>query len=107
VHLIGGHSKGLQCVRVMTRRGPVVLASDTCHLYAHVNEARVYPVTYHVGEVVEGYDRLRRLAGSSSAIVPGHDPAVLDLYPAVSPALSGIAVRLDVAPRPVAVPAGV
>ena len=107
VHLIGGHSKGLQCVRVVTRRGPVVLASDTCHLYAHVNEARVYPVTYHVGEVVEGYDRLKRLAGSSSAILPGHDPAVLDLYPAVSPELAGIAARLDVAPRALAAPAAV
>lgn len=36
VHLIGGHSKGLQCVRVKTRRGYVVLASDATHLYAHI-----------------------------------------------------------------------
>jgi glyoxylase-like metal-dependent hydrolase (beta-lactamase superfamily II) len=28
VHKIGGHSKGLQCVRVKTRRGYVVIASD-------------------------------------------------------------------------------
>jgi glyoxylase-like metal-dependent hydrolase (beta-lactamase superfamily II) len=106
VHRIGGHSKGLQCVRVMTRRGPVVLASDATHLYAHVNEGRVYPVTYNVGEVLEGYARIRRLAASVDHVIPGHDPAVLDLYPPASSSLEGIAARLDVAPRQVAVVAG-
>ena len=33
LHHIGGHSKGLQCVRVNTRRGHVVLAADATHLY--------------------------------------------------------------------------
>jgi glyoxylase-like metal-dependent hydrolase (beta-lactamase superfamily II) len=39
VHKIGGHSKGLQCVRVKTARGHVVLASDATHLYLyqHIN----------------------------------------------------------------------
>jgi glyoxylase-like metal-dependent hydrolase (beta-lactamase superfamily II) len=106
VHRIGGHSKGLQCVRVTTRRGPVVLASDATHLYAHVNEGRVYPVTYNVGEVLEGYTTIRRLAASPDHVIPGHDPAVLDLYPAASPTLEGIAARLDVAPRPLAVSMG-
>ena len=36
VHKIGGHSKGLQCIRVTTRRGYVVLAADASHLYAHM-----------------------------------------------------------------------
>jgi len=98
VHRIGGHSKGLQCVRVMTRRGPVVLASDATHLYAHVNEGRVYPVTYNVGEVLEGFDRLLTLAPDESHIVPGHDPLVMKIYPAPSRELEGIAVRLDVPP---------
>src|SRR5262249_17248350 len=54
LHRIGGHSKGLQCVRVNTRRGPVVLASDATHLYAHMLQGRVFPIAYHVGEVLEG-----------------------------------------------------
>lgn len=106
VHKIGGHSKGLQCVRVMTRRGAVVLASDCFHLYAHYRDARVYPVTYNVAEVLEGYNTIRRLAASDEHVIPGHDPAVLELYPAVSPQLAGIAARVDVAPRSVAVLAG-
>ena len=36
VHHIGGHSKGLQAVRVKTARGNVVLASDAIHLYEHL-----------------------------------------------------------------------
>jgi hypothetical protein len=31
-------------------------------------------------------------------IVPGHDPLVMKLYPAPSPELEGVAVRLDVPP---------
>ena len=46
VHKIGGHSKGLQCVRVKTKRGYVVVASDCCHLYSHIDEGRVFPITY-------------------------------------------------------------
>jgi len=99
VHRIGGHSKGLQCVRVDTARGAVVLASDATHLYAHLDEGRVYPVTYNVAEVLEGYDTLRKLAASADHVIPGHDPAVLDRFPPTSPALAGVAARLDVAPR--------
>jgi glyoxylase-like metal-dependent hydrolase (beta-lactamase superfamily II) len=106
VHKIGGHSRGLQCVRVMTQRGPVVLASDCSHLYQHNREGRVYPVTYNVGEVLEGYRTIRRLAASDDHVVPGHDPAVIELYPPVSPELAGVAARLDLAPRPVAAMAG-
>jgi glyoxylase-like metal-dependent hydrolase (beta-lactamase superfamily II) len=84
-----------------------VLASDCCHLYAHFNEGRVYPVTYNVGEVVEGYRILRQLAASDQHVIPGHDPAVLDLYPPVSPELAGVAARLDLAPRTLEVMAGV
>ena len=41
VHKIGGHTKGLQCVRVPTARGHVVLASDATHFYpAHRHTTR-------------------------------------------------------------------
>jgi len=33
VHKIGGHSKGLQVVRVTTETGPLCLASDAVHYY--------------------------------------------------------------------------
>src|SRR5437879_4653574 len=45
VHHIGGPSNGLQCVRVKTKIGPGVLASDTTHLYTHFEQGRVFPIT--------------------------------------------------------------
>ena len=87
VHKIGGHSKGLQCVRVKTKRGYVVVASDCCHLYSHIDEGRVFPITYSVGDTLEGYKTLQKLASSRQHIVPGHDPEVLKIYPAAKAAL--------------------
>jgi len=98
VHRIGGHTHGVQCVRVHTRRGWVVLASDTSHYYEHFEKYRAFPTMFNVGEALEGYATLRRLAQSLQHIVPGHDPLVMQRYPAVSAALEGIAVRLDVNP---------
>jgi glyoxylase-like metal-dependent hydrolase (beta-lactamase superfamily II) len=98
LHHIGGHSKGLQSVRVRTRRGHVVLASDASHLYAHMEEGRVFPVTYSVAETLEGYSTLRRLADSPDHIVPGHDPQILERYPAARAEFENWIVRLDVAP---------
>jgi glyoxylase-like metal-dependent hydrolase (beta-lactamase superfamily II) len=98
VHRIGGHTAGIQCVRVFTQRGWVVLASDTSHYYEHFETNRIYPITFHLGEVVDGYARLRRLADSPQHIIPGHDPRVMQRYPASDPSLAGIAVRLDLPP---------
>ena len=99
VHLIGGHSKGLQCVRVKTRRGHVVLAADAAHLYAHIDSGRVFPITYNIAEVLEGYATLQRLATSPRHVVPGHDPLVLTRYPAAKPGLEGWIARLDAEPN--------
>jgi hypothetical protein len=86
---------GLQVVRVETAAGPVVLASDSSHFYAHFENRRVFPVVYNVGGVLEGYRTLYKLAGAGQRIVPGHDPQVFERYPAASPATEGWIVRLD------------
>jgi glyoxylase-like metal-dependent hydrolase (beta-lactamase superfamily II) len=99
VHRIGGHSMGLQSVRVKTGRGYVMLAADAAHLYAHLEQGRVFPITYNVAEVLEGYETLKRLATTPSHIVPGHDPLVLKRYAAAKPGLEGWVARLDVAPN--------
>ena len=69
VHKVGGHSKGLQCVRVKTRRGMVVIASDSCHLYSHIDEGRVFPITYSVGDTLEGYKTLKKLDDTYRSVV--------------------------------------
>ena len=98
VHRLGGHTAGLQSVRVHTRRGWVVLASDASHHYEHVETGRCFPATYDLGEVVDGYETLQRLADSPRHIIPGHDPLVMARYPAAAPQLRGIVARLDLEP---------
>lgn len=94
LHHIGGHTAGLQIVRVHTPRGWVVLASDASHYYEHFERRRCFPLTFHLGEVLEGYRLLEELAESPQHIVPGHDPLVMERYPPVSEALRGIAASL-------------
>jgi glyoxylase-like metal-dependent hydrolase (beta-lactamase superfamily II) len=98
LHRVGGHSAGLQVLRVSTRRGWVVVASDASHLYAHFEQRRVFPIVYNVAEMLEGFKLLERLADSPEHIVPGHDPLVMMYYPPATPESVGIAVRLDVPP---------
>ena len=97
VHLVGGHSMGLQVVRVRTRRGWVVLASDASHFYENMEQGRPFPIAYNVADTLDGYGMLRRLADTPAHIVPGHDPLVLNRYPATKPGLAGVA-RLDADP---------
>ena len=99
LHRIAGHTKGLQAVRVHTRVGWIVLASDASHLYANMKEKRPFPILYDVPKMVAGYRRLAELADAPELIVPGHDPLVMRRYPPAGPDLEGIAVRLDAEPK--------
>lgn len=98
VHLIGGHTMGLQVVRVKTIRGWVVVASDASHMYANMTEHRPFPVVHDVGAMTQGWRRLLDLADSPDHIVPGHDPEVVRRYQAPSDDLTGIVMRLDARP---------
>lgn len=98
VHQVGGHSAGMQVVRVHTARGWVVLASDATHFYTNYRERNPFPVLYNFQDMVTGWDKCLELADSPDHVVPGHDPLVLKRYPPVSAALDGDAVRLDLDP---------
>jgi len=98
LHRLGGHTDGLQCVRVHTARGWVVLASDTAHFYENFVRRRPFSTAFHVGDMFEAFGRLSALATSDDHVVPGHDPLVMARYPALRADLAGIAVRLDASP---------
>jgi glyoxylase-like metal-dependent hydrolase (beta-lactamase superfamily II) len=98
LHPTPGHSDGLQCVRVHTRRGWVVLASDATHYYENMGTNRPFTTAFHIGQMMDAYRTLEKLAPSSRHIIPGHDPQVMKEYPAAKASLEGIAVRLDSEP---------
>lgn len=83
LHRVGGHTQGLQVVRVPTARGFIVLASDASHYYANIRNRDPFPIVVDVGAMLEGYKTVERLADSADHIIPGHDPEVMDLYPRV------------------------
>ena len=98
VHLIGGHTPGIQVVRVNTDRGSVVLASDTTHYYENMETGMPFATTHDAAKVLAGFKTLHELAESPKHIVPGHDPLVMQRYPPASHKLEGVVVRLDAAP---------
>jgi glyoxylase-like metal-dependent hydrolase (beta-lactamase superfamily II) len=95
LHHIGGHTMGLQVLRVATRRGWVVLASDASHFYANMEQARPFPIVWSVADMLDGHARMRALAQSPEHVIPGHDPLVMERYPAPSASLQGVVARLD------------
>jgi glyoxylase-like metal-dependent hydrolase (beta-lactamase superfamily II) len=99
LHGAPGHTAGVQYVRVHTTRGWVVLASDVSHFYENMESGRPFTSAFHVGDMLESFERLRAHAPSPAHIIPGHDPLVMQRYPAPRPELEGIVVRLDVPPR--------
>lgn len=98
VHHVGGHTMGIQCVRVFTERGWIVLASDVSHYYENLASGRPFSSAFHVGEMIDGFDRLRALADSDAHIIPGHDPLVMARYSAPDESLRGTVVRVDRVP---------
>jgi glyoxylase-like metal-dependent hydrolase (beta-lactamase superfamily II) len=93
LHFTGGHTAGLQIVRVHTRRGWVVLASDAAHFHENMLTNRPFTTAFHVGEMIDAYRTVEYLADSPEHIIPGHDPLVMERYPAAAPAVAGVIVR--------------
>jgi hypothetical protein len=68
------------------------------HYFDNLFQQRPFPVILDVPSYIAGMDKVKAGADSLAHIVPGHDPLVLQSYPAVSPGMEGLAVRLDVMP---------
>ena len=95
VHCIGGHSRGLQAVRVMTGSGWMVLASDAAHFYENLFDRKPFPIVVDLQNMLDGFERLIELASAPNLIIPGHDPLVRSYFPVgVAPHIH----RLDVGP---------
>lgn len=81
VHLVGGHSGGLQIMRVPTARGWLVLASDATHFWHNIRRRSPFIIVHDMGKLMEGWVTCEKLADGPDHIIPGHDPAVLRRFP--------------------------
>ena len=102
LHPVGGHTPGLQVVRVRTERGWVVLASDALHYYANLELRNPFPAIVDVPAMLDAFDTILQLADGPDHVVPGHDPAVMERFGAVSGDLPDgmVALHRQPAPRP-------
>ena len=96
VHCLGGHSRGLQAVRVQTDAGWLCLASDAAHYYENVLLQKPFPIVVDIENMLQGFARLKKLASTDGLIIPGHDPQVRDRFPVDGPEY---AIRLDQGPK--------
>lgn len=83
LHRIDGHATGQQAVRVNTRRGHIVLASDAAAFVEHFLDYKLSPILVDAAAMLRGYDRLYELADSEEHIITGHDPLTTVVYPRV------------------------
>ena len=83
MHLVGGHTPGLQVVSVRTERGRVVLMSDASHFYEHYERGLSFPRADDAERTIASFAVIDELADSPEHVVPGHDPRVLARYPGV------------------------
>ena len=81
VHRVGGHSRGLQVVRVHTESGWLVLASDASHFYENYLENKVFPIVVDVEDALKSFSVIQSLASEKRLVVPGHDPLVNQYFP--------------------------
>ena len=96
MHHVGGHTDGLQVVRVHTADGWLVLASDATHYYENLETRRPFHIVFDVdGDVrrlrSRPLARRRRATGTFPATTPRCSVATA----AAAPGLDGIVARLD------------
>ena len=80
----GKHTWQSQFVGVRTNGGTVVFASDNVYLYENIDKHLPIAQTLDAASNLRAQDRIKTIASGSALIVPGHDPAVFDRYPAAS-----------------------
>ena len=95
-HLIGGHSRGLQSVRVKTENGYMCLASDATHFYENFLTGKPFPIVVDLEDMLNGFKVIKKLASDINLVVPGHDPLLKNFFP--EEGNSGFVWRLDKGP---------
>jgi glyoxylase-like metal-dependent hydrolase (beta-lactamase superfamily II) len=80
LHYVGGHTAGIQVVRVNTKKGHVVMASDASHLFRNVEENTPASLITNLPEMFSAFDAIRDLSSGPDLWFPGHDPAVLQRF---------------------------
>lgn len=92
VHLVGGHTPGLQAVSVESASGTVVMCSDIAYLYRNIVEETPVGSFWNLQQACEGLQKVKQIARSERLLLPSHDPLIWDgRYPLLTPRIAKIA----------------
>jgi glyoxylase-like metal-dependent hydrolase (beta-lactamase superfamily II) len=91
---VGGHAPGQLIFEVAGEHGPIVLASDAIHYDDELERERPFGIFVDLADMYRGYQTLREYAASGAAVVPGHDPTVMDRFAPLDGDAAGLAVCL-------------
>ena len=80
----GKHTWASQYVSAKTAAGTAVFTSDNVYLYENLDKHAPIAQTLDAASNLKAQDRIRALASDLKLIVPGHDPAVFERFPAVA-----------------------
>ena len=73
LHLVGGHTAGMQVVEVAGESGPIIVASDAVKTRGNLESNLPDPRPHEIAGVLGGYELVRRLAGATGKVLPGHE----------------------------------
>ncbi len=82
--LVPGHTPGMQAVAVNTAQGRAIVGSDVAHLFENYRKDIPSAIITDLRAWMKSYDKVRAKASSLDLIFPGHDPVMLENYPAVA-----------------------
>jgi glyoxylase-like metal-dependent hydrolase (beta-lactamase superfamily II) len=80
----GKHTWASQYVVARIEAGNAVFTSDNVYLYENLDKHAAIAQTLDAASNLKAQDRIRTLASDLRLIVPGHDPAVFERFPAVA-----------------------
>lgn len=90
VYTGGKHTFASQYAGVRTAQGTVVLASDNLYLFENLERHRPIAQTLDSTSNLAAQERMKKIASDVRLIVPGHDPAVFERFPAARPGVARI-----------------
>jgi glyoxylase-like metal-dependent hydrolase (beta-lactamase superfamily II) len=77
---VAGHTPGQIVVEVQTAGRPVLLASDSSHMYEEFEKERPFHIASSLPDMYSGLKWLK-MRSSDTEVIPGHDPAVMSRFP--------------------------
>jgi glyoxylase-like metal-dependent hydrolase (beta-lactamase superfamily II) len=92
--VVGGHSPGQLMLEVDTPGGGVLMTSDAVHYYEELDEDRPFDTFSDLAEVYRAYDRVKQAAREGQTLLVGHDPEVMERFPAIEGVPAGLGVQV-------------